>query len=46
MALGGVFYVREYDALEAAIYAASNRVVWVLVMAMLIAICEYGELRK
>ncbi|XP_026323619.1 nose resistant to fluoxetine protein 6-like [Hyposmocoma kahamanoa] len=44
MALGGVFYTREYNAFEAAAYAASNRVMWVVVMAVFVIICEYGEL--
>ncbi|KAI5639615.1 acyltransferase family domain-containing protein [Phthorimaea operculella] len=42
--MGGLFYTREYDAMEAAIYCATNRIVWAVALGGLVAICEYGDL--
>uniref|UniRef100_A0A1E1W9B1 Nose resistant-to-fluoxetine protein N-terminal domain-containing protein n=2 Tax=Pectinophora gossypiella TaxID=13191 RepID=A0A1E1W9B1_PECGO len=44
LSMGGVFYIREYDVLEATAYAATNRIVWALAISGIIIICEYGHI--
>ncbi|KAJ2944506.1 hypothetical protein O0L34_g3851 [Tuta absoluta] len=42
--MGGIFYTREYNALESAIYCAINRIVWAAALGGLVVACEYGNL--
>ncbi|XP_013147050.1 PREDICTED: uncharacterized protein LOC106109939 [Papilio polytes] len=43
--LGPAYRFREYNALESAVFAATNRSIWAALNAAFILLCEYGTLR-
>nr|XP_049706146.1 O-acyltransferase like protein-like [Helicoverpa armigera] len=40
--LGWYYLLKEYEPLEAAVVAATNRVVWATAICCIIGLCEYG----
>ncbi|PZC83208.1 hypothetical protein B5X24_HaOG208299 [Helicoverpa armigera] len=40
--LGKYYYLRDYEPLEVAVMAATNRVVWAVSICCVIGLCEYG----
>ncbi|XP_045540186.1 nose resistant to fluoxetine protein 6-like [Papilio machaon] len=44
LVMGPAYKFREYNALESAVFAATNRSVWAALNAAFILLCEYGTL--
>ncbi|KPJ17987.1 hypothetical protein RR48_02758 [Papilio machaon] len=44
LVMGPAYRFREYNALESAVFAATNRSVWAALNAAFILLCEYGTL--